>query len=90
MSPMVVLSFAGLTDKYRRQHGKDECLNKGNQDLYQCDEDHKRDGDRGKAPSDVLIQLPEDEDQGDKGDDHNMTGHHVCKKTYHQGRRLYE
>lgn len=85
---IVVLAFKRLADEYSRQHGKDECLQKGHQHFDHVDEDREPNGQRRRAPTGINTQFAKYEDERDQTDDDDVPRHHVGKQTNDEGEGL--
>ena len=75
----------GHADKYRCQHRKDESLYECNQYFYATNEQGKRNSYRSAQTrtSHARTGLAEDEYQTDQTQYDDVSGRHVCEKTYH-------
>ena len=87
---IMMLPFKCLSDEYRREHRKDECLQKGHQYFNHINKHREPDGKRRGGPASGHIQFSGNENEGDQTDNDNVSGHHVREKTNDKGEWLDE
>lgn len=85
MGFIMMRPFHGLSNKHSRQVCKDEGLDKGDQYLDHIYEYRKGNGYGCKTPTNTFTHIRENENQGNKTNDDDVTGQHIGKKPYDQG-----
>ena len=81
---MAIMScFERLPNEHRRQIGKNEGLDKDYQEFYQINKDGECQRNRRETNSCERAHGTEYENQRNEANDHDVTGDHVRKKTYH-------
>src|SRR6185312_11988331 len=86
----VVMLFYRLADEYSGQVSEDEGLDSRHQQLEEEHEYRERQGDNHETTTYISIEQGKYEYQADNAENNDVTGKHICKKTYHEGYRLNE
>ena len=76
------------SDKHGTEHREDISLNKGYQQLQAVHEEQHDDTERFQTDTIAYAHGPTQEYHAGEREDHGVTGHHVGKKTNHQGKGL--